>query len=189
MLLVIVAVHFFGKASDASARKVLLWFAEKNSPGNYFGPEMNTYGSAGNLFSMFLGASTIDTDKATDTNYNVVIVRCNAMSGLASDVVDYYVNGGNKAAFTTRTGDGTISFTKSDINTVFIDDSNIIHASGNRIESGIISRAITNIELNILGNYLAGLAGTTWSAVEYTALDFSATINSQYLIAPNPSPV
>jgi hypothetical protein len=86
------------RLTDAAARSPYLMqgkFGATGPDSNAYGPEANTYNTAGERFGLYLISVAKDSERATDTNYNVHVLRTADASGLSAmeESTTYHING------------------------------------------------------------------------------------------------
>jgi hypothetical protein len=96
------------RLTDTAARSPYLMQGKFDATGtdsNAYGLEANTYNTAGERFGLYLISAAKDSERATDTNYNVHVLRTADASSLSAmeESTTYHING-QQIAFSDTSG-------------------------------------------------------------------------------------
>lgn len=88
------------RLTDLKARSPFLiqgTFGSSGGESNYYGPEANTYNTVGERFGLYLVSVGNDTDRSTDTDYHVHVMRTETFPDLTTieESTTYYLDGQN----------------------------------------------------------------------------------------------
>jgi hypothetical protein len=142
------------RLSDPGTRVPLIVQTSPNASGNdAYGIEANTWRTAGHLFGVYLNGTSFDTSQASDTGYDVHVLRAGALS--TGDVVvnaaNYRWNGVTGTIKQKSFGNGTSPQTPTPTETslgAFNAATAYIYGACTIVEAAVYGRALTDAEVS-----------------------------------------